>query len=108
MINSKDHGEEENYENNMKPMNYEYTCVFEFNGKTDLSPYIHLIAKGICPKVKMGHNLINFKECEVHNRKDFVTTIENRNDNQPVEFSFSKVAHYKVTPSRSVLMPHSP
>ena len=91
MMSDGNHGDNEHYIDTMITHQYEYTCVFEFNGKNDLSPYIHLVARGICPTVKVDHNLINFKECAVHDRKDFATTIENRNDQYPVDFSFSKV-----------------
>ena len=70
---------------------YEYTCVFELNGKTDVSPFIHLQAKGICPTVKISHHVINFGECRVNERRDFLCTLDNRNEEHHVDYNFSSV-----------------
>jgi len=103
-------------EQRFEPTNYSYTCIFEFDGKNDMSPYIHLSAKGICPTVKISHHLINFGECKVHDRRDYLVTLENKNDDHAVEFTFAnvrfcdsfliiQVAHFKVAPKTSKLMP---
>lgn len=84
-------GEYGSLEQKFEPTNYSYTCIFEFDGKTDLSPYVHLSAKGICPTVKISHHLINFGECKVHDRRDYLLTLENKNEEHPVEVSFASV-----------------
>lgn len=89
-----DADEDDGLESRFDPKSYNYTCIFEFNGQTDLSPYIHLSAKGICPTVKISHHLINFGDCKVHERKDFMVTLDNKNDDHPVDYNFSSVSEY--------------
>jgi len=99
----KDRGdtdEDDVLESRFDPKSYNYTCIFEFNGQTDLSPYIHLSAKGICPTVKISHHLISFGDCPVHERKDFMVTLDNRNDEHPVDYNFSSVREYFFSPFR--------
>ncbi len=87
------------------PTHYSYTCIFEFDGKNDISPYIHLSAKGICPTVKMSHHLINFGECQVHDRRDYLVTLENKNEDHSIDFNFANVAHFRVAPKTAKLKP---
>ncbi len=90
----KDRGDGEDDESldmRYDPKSYNYTCVFEFNGQTDLSPFIHLSAKGVCPTVKISDHIINFGEGKVNERKDFVVTLDNKNDYHPVEYNFTNV-----------------
>jgi len=101
-------GSVEDFENKMITHDYHYTCVFELNGKTDLTPYIHLSAKGICPTVKMSHHLVNFGECKVNDHRDYIVTLENKNSGYPVDFSFAKVSHFKASPKKDVLNPGQP
>ena len=82
---------EDVFESKLDPKLYNYTCIFEFNGQTDLSSYVHLSAKGICPTIKISHHIINFGDCKVHERKDFLVTLENKNDELPVDVNFSHV-----------------
>ena len=106
-----------------EPTHYSYTCIFEFDGKNDISPYIHLSAKGICPTVKMSHHLINFGECKVHDRRDYLVTLENKNEDHPIDFNFAnvllefeknilinlnQVAHFRVAPKTAKLEPGPP
>lgn len=91
----KDRNQEEGeygLEQRFDPKHYDYTCIFQFNGQSDLSPYVHLSAKGICPTIRISHHIINFGECNVNERKDFVVTLENKNEEQAVDFSFSTVS----------------
>ena len=88
---------DEHFETRFDPKLYGYTCVFEFNGQTDISPYVHLSAKGICPTIKISHHLINFGECKVNERRDFVATLENRNEDLAVDLSFSNVIQNLLT-----------
>jgi len=92
-------------ESQFDPITYNYTCIFEFNGQTDLSPYVHISAKGICPTVKISSHALNFGECKVHEKKDIAVILDNKNEDHPVEFSFSSVANFKAAPKRGTLLP---
>ena len=97
---------EEVMENKIITKNYEYTCVFEFNGKAELSPFIHLTAKGVCPTIRISNHTVNFGSCSVGSHKDFLVTLENKNEEHPIDFNFSIVAHFKVNPRKGRLLPH--
>jgi len=94
MKGDKQLDDEVDLEPRFDPKSYNYTCVFEFNGQTEMSPYIHLSAKGICPTVKVSNYMINFGDCRVNERKDFVVFLDNKNEDHPVDYSFSSVLNF--------------
>ena len=85
---------------------YAYTCFFEFEGKNDPSTVMHLQARGVCPTVKLSSYVIQFGDCETNERRDFLLTLENMNEEIPIEFGFQKVAQFNASPKHGKLSLH--
>ena len=73
-----------------------YSCFFEMDGRED-NVVVHLNARAVCPMIKLSHTILDFGECAVNERKDFLFSIDNKNPNHPVPLEFSKVMLEKST-----------
>lgn len=76
---------------------FPYSCFFSFDGRDneDDSLYLHLQARGICPTIKVSHPGVDFGDCQVNEKRDFLLTIENEHEKLPVSISFPKVNYYE-------------
>lgn len=70
---------------------YTYSCFFEMDGGRGDSLVAHLNARGVCPMIKLSQTLLDFGDCAVYDRRDFLITIENRNNHYPISLEFNKV-----------------
>jgi len=83
---------------------YFYTAMFAF-ADMDTKLAVQLQARAIFPNVLLSHTSIHFHECAVHEQKDFLLNMENRNEELPLDFEFSPTAHFSIDPARGVLLP---
>ena len=85
-------------------IDYFYTASFGF-GKFDFKLNLQLQARAILPNVKILTNSINFGDCNVHDTRDFLLTLENMNEEIPLEYEFDRIAHFTVAPRVGKLLP---
>lgn len=64
-----------------------------------------MMARACYPDVKISKQQLQFGECATNERRDFALTVTNKNEDLPLDFSFSKVASFKAVPSRGKLLP---
>ena len=57
------------------------------------------------PNLKLNKQVLQFGECPCHDRKDFILTIKNQNEDLPIDFNFTKVANFKCEPQKGKLLP---
>ena len=63
-----------------------------------------MMARAMYPDIKLNKQLLFFGECPQNERRDMVLTIKNRNKDMSLDFSFSKVAHFKAMPVKGKLL----
>jgi hypothetical protein len=76
-----------NYANSLKELRvvpkendpYEYTAIFNFSGKSD-PLIIKLVAKGLCPRVKLSSSILHFGECNINDHREIEVEIKNNKD----------------------------
>lgn len=64
-----------------------------------------MMARAVFHEVKQSRETIQFGECATNDRKDYILTLKNRNEDLPIDFNFSKVAHFNAIPARGKLLP---
>jgi len=64
-----------------------------------------MMARAMYPDLKINKQLLNFGECPTNERRDMVLTVRNKNKDLMLDFTFSKVAHFKAIPMRGKLFP---
>ena len=87
---------------------YTYTATILPQGAPELSKYpVVMKARAYVPKVFVSKSLIQFGECSCNDKRDYILTIENKNEELPISFAFSKIAQFTVTPQHGSLLPSS-
>lgn len=64
-----------------------------------------MMARACFPEVKISKQVIQFGECPQKERKDYVLTIKNYNEDLPIDFNFTKISHFHAVPARGKLLP---
>ncbi len=64
-----------------------------------------VVAVAVEPKLFIAHPSFEFDECQVYERADIVTQLQNKSEDLPVHFAFSKLAQFMVTPPSGRLLP---
>ena len=64
-----------------------------------------MMARACYPNLKLNKQVLQFGECPCHDRKDFILTIKNQNEDLPIDFNFTKVANFKCEPQKGKLVP---
>lgn len=64
-----------------------------------------MMARACYPDIKISRQQISFGECPVNERRDYNLTIKNKNEDLPIEFNFTKAAHFHAVPARGKLLP---
>lgn len=64
-----------------------------------------MMARAQYPEIKINRQLFNFGECGANDKRDMLLNIRNKNDDLPLDFNFTKVAHFRATPARGKLLP---
>ena len=93
---------EEKYE--IKPAEYTSFAVINFDIKHDPLK-VQMMARACYPNLKLNKQVLQFGECSYHDRKDFILTIKNQNEDLPIDFNFTKVANFKCEPQKGKLLP---
>lgn len=68
---------------------------------------VYMEVKAIYPDITLDKTMLNFWDCKLHEQKIITISITNKNDELPVDFSFSKVPHFTVKPSSGVINPNT-
>lgn len=66
-----------------------------------------MMARAVYPDLKLNKQYFNFGEVSQNDRRNMVLSIKNKNKDLPLDFAFTKVAHFKSTPGRGTLMANS-
>lgn len=64
-----------------------------------------MMARAQYPDIKINRQTFQFGECPQNERRDMVLSIRNRSEDLPLDFNFTKVAHFRATPARGKLLP---
>lgn len=64
-----------------------------------------MMARACYPEVKISRQTISFGECPANERRDYNLTVKNKNEDLPIEFNFTKVAHFHAIPSKGKFLP---
>lgn len=72
----------------------------------DVNQTITLLVRGsaVLPNIVVSPMILRFGNCAVYDRRDILVTVTNT-CTVAVDFNFSKIAHFKVTPSSGLLQP---
>ena len=93
---------EEKYQK--KPEPYASLAMIQFGeGYEDLK--VQMMARAVFPDIKISRQVIQFGECACHERKDYNLTIKNKNEDLPMDFNFTKIAHFHAVPAKGKLLP---
>lgn len=66
-----------------------------------------MMARATYPDIKINRQNFSFGECPTNDRRDLVLSIKNRNEDLPLDFSFSKIAQFRAMPAKGKLLPNS-
>ena len=66
---------------------------------------VYMEVKALYPDITIDKTSLNFWECNLKEKKVITITITNKNDELPIDFSFSKIPHFTVEPSKGVIRP---
>lgn len=83
---------------------YYYTALFSF-AEIETKLTVQLQARAIFPNVEISHLSIHFYECPINEHRDFLIKMENKNDELPLDFEFSHIAHFTMEPHKGLLLP---
>jgi len=89
----------------VKPEDYATLALVRFNNLQHEDLKVQMMARACYPDIKLSKQQLQFGECASNERKDYVLTVTNRNEDLAVDFAFSKVASFKAVPSRGKLLP---
>lgn len=65
------------------------------------------MARAVYPEIKLNKQVFSFGECGCNDRRDMTLTIRNKSKDLPLDFNFTKVAHFKCVPAKGRLFPDS-
>mmetsp|Transcript_43632 Transcript_43632/g.42147 ORF Transcript_43632/g.42147 Transcript_43632/m.42147 type:complete len:243 (+) Transcript_43632:639-1367(+) len=83
---------------NVDPIEEAAVAVINFG--VDHDPImVQMMYRACYPDIKINRQIFQFGECNTHERKDFNLTIKNKNEDLPLDFNFSKVAHFHAVPA---------
>ena len=68
---------------------------------------VYMEVKTIYPDITLDKTSLNFWECNLKEKKLITITITNKNNELPIDFSFSKIPHFTVEPNKGVIKPSS-
>lgn len=68
---------------------------------------VQMMARAVYPDLKINKQYFNFGEVGCNDRRDMVLSVKNRNKDIPLDFCFTKVAHFRATPGKGKLHPDS-
>merc|ERR1719509_684509 len=60
---------------------------------------------GIYPVIAVSREDFPFGECPVNDRRDFLFELQNKSPDLGIDYSFSKIAHFKTKPTCGRLAP---
>ncbi len=66
---------------------------------------VYMEVKALFPDITIDKTSLNFWECNLKEKKVITITITNKNDELPIDFTFSKIPHFTVEPSKGVIRP---
>ena len=66
---------------------------------------VYMEVKALYPDITIDKTSLNFWECNLKEKKVITVTITNKNDELPIDFSFSKIPHFTVEPSKGIIRP---
>ena len=66
---------------------------------------VQMMARACYPDIKISRQNIAFGDCPQNDRRDYNLTIKNKNEDLPLDFNFTKVAHFHAVPARGKLLP---
>ena len=66
---------------------------------------VYMEVKALFPDITIDKTSLNFWECNLKEKKVITVTITNKNDELPIDFSFSKIPHFTVEPSKGIIRP---
>lgn len=64
-----------------------------------------MMARACYPEIKISRQNIAFGDCPANERRDYNLTIKNKNEDLPIDFNFTKAAHFHAIPARGKLLP---
>lgn len=59
----------------------------------------------VMPSYAISPTVLRFENCPVYDRRDILVTLQNKST-VPITFDFSKVAHFKMDPTKGALQPN--
>lgn len=78
---------------------HQYTALFNFDNGEE-PKVILMTSKSICPMLRFSTTLLDFGECQVHERKDLRIWAENKHNDKTLLLKCPNVSHFFVTPEK--------
>ena len=69
---------------------------------------VYMEVKTLYPDITLDKTSLNFWECNVKEKKVITITITNKNEELPIDFSFGKIPHFTIEPSKGIVKPSYP
>ena len=69
---------------------------------------VYMEVKALFPDITIDKTSLNFWECNLKDKKVIAITITNKNEELPIDFSFSKIPHFTVEPNKGIIKPSYP
>ncbi len=95
----------------IKPEDYATLAIMKFGesgeGIKHVDLKVQMMARAVYPDIKINKQNFSFGECGCNDRRDMVLSIKNKSKDNSLDFNFTKVAHFKVTPAKGKLFPDS-
>ena len=66
---------------------------------------VYMEVKALFPDITIDKTSLNFWECNVKEKKVITINITNKNEELPIDFSFGKIPHFTVEPSKGIVKP---
>ena len=66
---------------------------------------VQMMVRACYPDIKISKQQLQFGECASNERKDYVLTLTNKNEDLALDFAFTKVASFKAVPAAGSLLP---
>jgi hypothetical protein len=89
----------------VKPEDYATMAVMSFKNMKHEDLKVQMMARACYPEVKISKQQIQFGECAQYERKDYVLTVSNKNEDLPLDFKFTPCASFKAIPNKGKLLP---
>ena len=91
----------------VKPEDYATLAVVNFKNIKHDDLKVQMMARACYPEVKISKQQIHFGECAANERRDYVLTVTNKNEDLALDFKFTQAASFKAVPNRGKLLPGS-